>query len=36
VREVLEELSQQRLLDQSEALARRQRHGTAAPAQLDD
>jgi hypothetical protein len=36
VREVLEELSQQRLLDQGEALARRQRHGTAAPAQLDD
>jgi hypothetical protein len=32
VREVLEDVSQQRLVAQAEALARRQRHGTAAPA----
>jgi hypothetical protein len=32
VREVLEDLSQQRIVAQAEALARRQRHGTAGPA----
>jgi hypothetical protein len=32
VRDVLEDVSQQRLVAQAEALARRQRHGTAGPA----